>query len=178
MRRFWLPLTDARLKAAMTALRRAGAAVGDLAAEPHGAASFFAPIKRQLAAASGAAPKNPAGSAALAAAEDFTLRLERTFTDMARLDAPPDIAVRRALSALERACALTPRLVSRSARAAAFAEAMALCATGRKTLALAGAAADNAAGAFALNLKFSSIYSGLDAVLYAFERCAEALITA
>jgi len=178
MRRYWLALTDARLKAAMNALERCGASVGDLAAGPGGAASFFLPLKKALTGAAGAAPGNPAGAAALAAAEDFTLRLERSFSDMARLDARPDAAVLRALLALQRACALTPRLVSRSARPRAFAEAMALCAAARKTLALAGAAANGAPGEFALNLKFSSIYTGLDAVFYAFERCAEALITA
>ncbi|HAT71730.1 MAG TPA: hypothetical protein DCS63_02820 [Elusimicrobia bacterium] len=178
MRRYWLALTDARLKAAMNALERCGAAVGDLASEPGNAASFFLPLKKALAGAAGAAPNNPAGSPALAAAEDFTLRLERLFSDLARFDARPDAALLQALLALQRACALTPRLVSRSARDRAFTEATALCATARKTLALAGAAANGAPGEFALNLKFSSIYSGLDAVIYAFERCAEALITA
>ncbi|OGR40867.1 MAG: hypothetical protein A2X35_02735 [Elusimicrobia bacterium GWA2_61_42] len=176
MRRYWLALTDPRLKAAMHALERAGAALGDLAAAPAGAAAFFAPLKKSLAKAAGARPGNPAGSAALAAAEDLTLRLERAFSDMARLEAPPDAAARHALLALQRACALTPRLVSRSSRAAAFAQAAALCNTGHKTLALARAAADRAPGEFPLNLKFSSIYSGLDAVFCAFERCAEALI--
>jgi hypothetical protein len=178
MRSYWLAFTDVRLKAAMNALQRSGAALGDLAEAPGGAAAFFRPLKAALAAAAAGKTGNLAGSAALAAADDFTLRLERTFSDMERLDAPPDAAVRRALLALQRACALTRRLVSRSARAAAFAEAMALCGTGRKTLTQARTAADGAGAEFALNLKFSSIYSGLDAVFFAFERCAEALITA
>jgi hypothetical protein len=159
----------------MNAVKHAGAAIGDLAAEPGGAASFFAPLKTTLAAAAGAAPKNPAGAAALTAAEDFVLRLERTFSDMARLETPPDAAARHALLCLTRACALTPRLVSLSAGARALSEAMAFCRSGRKALALTAASATGAPGEFTMNIKFSTIYSGLDSVFYAFERCAEAL---
>lgn len=180
MRAFWLKLTDARVKAVLGAVERSGEALGDLTAAPAGAPAFFKPLLARLApAAAGGAP-GPAGSAALAAADDFARRLEKTFSDMALLAAPPDAPVREALLYLAKACGLAPALLSRFRRERALASALALSAGGRKALALAREAASRPAsgpqpGGFAQNLKFSSIYSGLDSVFDAFERLAEAL---
>lgn len=169
-------LTDRRLRAVLGTLRAAGPGLGDLAASPGGAAAFFRPLKAGLrsAAASGRGPSLPA----VAAAEDFAARLERAFSDMHRLEAPPDEAVLQALAFLQRACAIAPRLLSHSARPAAYDLLRAHCAGGRRALRQAKAAADSPPSDFPANLKFSSIYSGLDGAFEAFERCAEALFRA
>ena len=75
-----------------------------------------------------------------------------------------------------RLIAAAPDLLSTSGRKRASLEVRACCAEGRKTLALAKAAAEGAG--FPQNLKFCSIYSGLDAALDSLERCAEALFKA
>ena len=181
MRAFWLKLTDARVKAVLNAVERSGTALGDLTASPAGAPAFFKTLLASLApAAAGGAP-GPAGSAALAAADDFARRLEKTFSDMTLLAAPPDAPVKEALIYLAKACELAPDLLSPFRRERALGETLGLSAGGRKALALAREAVSRPAagpqpGGFAQNLKFSSIYSGLDAVFDAFERLAEALI--
>lgn len=174
LREFWLKLTDPRTGAVLRVLDAAGQAVGDLAEEPGSAPAFFRPLRAGLDAAKGR-PSSPAAAEALAAAEDFAARLEKTFADMALLSAPPDAAVREALLCLQRACGAAGPLLSPRARAGAAAELKALCGAGRRSLSLAGAAARSADRDFPLNLKFSSIYSGLDAVFDSLERCAEAL---
>jgi len=181
MRAFWLKLTDMRLRAVMKTVGRSGAALGDLTAAPAGAAAFFKPLLTELSRAAASGNPGPAGSAALAAAEDFARRLEKTFSDMALLGAAPDAPVKEALRYLEKACELAPDLLSRFRRERALKAALGLSAGGRKALSLAREAASRPAsgpqpGGFAQNLKFSSIYSGLDAVFDAFERLAEALI--
>ncbi|MCM2267670.1 MAG: hypothetical protein NDI60_07865 [Elusimicrobiales bacterium] len=174
MRRLWLALTDPRVKATLGALDRSGPALGDLCDHPELAGEFFPPLRKTLAKAAALPGKRPAAFRALLAAEDLTIRLERLFSDMARLEARPD-ALPQALLLLQRACALGPRLLADGSRAKTLAEAAALCAAGHKVLAQAKAAADRDPGEFTQNLKFSSIYSGLDAVFDSFERCAEAL---
>lgn len=173
VRELWLKLTDARVGAALKTLRVAGPALGDLAARPADAPAVFRPVKADLAAALAAG--RPASLAAAAAAEDFAGRLEKFFSDLALLQLAPDPAVLEALLALQRACAAAGRLPSTSARAKAAGEVSQLCAAGRRSLSLARAAAASAPSDFPLNLKFSSIYSGLDAVFDSLERCAEAL---
>ncbi len=181
MKAFWLKLTDPRLKAVLNAAGRSGAALGDLTAAPAGAAAFFKPLHAALANAAASGAPAPASSAALAAAEDFTRRLEKTFSDMALLGVQPNAPVKEALIYLEKACGLAPALLSRLRRERALKEALGLSSGGRKALSLARDAASRPAsgpqpGGFAQNLKFSSIYSGLDSVFDAFERLAEALV--
>lgn len=176
MRKIWLRLTDARLKAALGALRASGPALGDLFEKPGDAPGFFKPLRaglRRAALAAHGAP--PAASQALAAAEDFIERLERVFSDMALHGTQPDAPVKEALVYLQRACAEAPGLLSPGNRAGAFARGRAFSAGARKGLALARSAAEASPSGFPQNLKFSSIYSGLDAVFDAYERCAEAL---
>ena len=180
MRSFWIKLTNARTRAALQASERSGEALGDLAAAPAGAPAFFKPLRAGLARAAASGGPNPQGSAALSAAEDFTLRLEKTFSDMALLQAPPDAPVKEALIYLSKACSLTPVVLSRNRREHALREILGLSAVGRKALSLARDAASRPAsgphpGGFAQNLKFSSIYSRLDTVFDALERLAEAL---
>jgi len=102
LRRFYLLLTDRRLRAALAALRVSGRGLGDLAAAPGQAAVFFRPIKARLDRAAQAGP--PRSLPALGAAADFAARLEKTFSDMALLQAPPDRAALEALACLQRAC--------------------------------------------------------------------------
>ncbi len=173
LRKFRLKLTDARLRAVMQTLETAGPGIGDLAERPGDAPSLFRPLHAALSSALRAGP--PRSLAAASAAEEFAGRLEKTFSDMARLDAPPDRAAREALLHLQRACGAAGGLLSVSARAGALAELKALCAAGRRVLSCAKAAADSGGPDFPQNLKFSSIYSGLNAVFDALERCGEAL---
>lgn len=176
MRKIWLRLTDARLKAALRTLRDSGPGLGDLFERPGDATAFFRPLRAGLRQAAGAASgAAPAASQALAAAEDFIERLERVFSDMALHGTRPDAPVKEALLYLQRACGEAPALLSPGDRAGAFARGRAFSAGGRKGLALARAAAEASPSGFPQNLKFSSIYSGLDAVFDAYERCAEAL---
>jgi hypothetical protein len=175
MKKLWLALSDPRLKAALNAVESSGPGLGDLIKEPAGAAGFFRPLRSSLAKASKARPASPASAQALAAAEDFTARLEKLFSDLSLHGTAPDAAALEALLYLQTACAETAGLLSRGGRAGALARVRGLSAGARKTLALAGAAAAASPADFPLNLKFSSIYSGLDAVFDAYERCAEAL---
>lgn len=176
MRKIWFRLTDARLKAVLGALRNTGPALGDLFEKPGSAPGFFKPLRAGLRRAAKAAPgTRPATSQALAAAEDFIERLERVFSDLALHGTPPDAPVKEALLYLQRACGETTALLSPGDRAGAFARGRAFSAGARKGLALARAAAEASPSGFPQNLKFSSIYSGLDAVFDAYERCAEAL---
>lgn len=178
MRKFLLTLTDARLRAVLGALKASGPGLGDLAEDPGAAPAFFRPPRARLRRASAAAPSSsPAAPLALAAAEEFTARLEKVFSDMALHAAAPDPAVKEALLYLQQACAEARGLLSLGGRAGAFARIKGLAAGAHKNLALARAAAASAPEDFPQNLKFSSIYSGLDAVFYAYERCAEALFT-
>jgi len=176
LRRFYLLLTDRRLRAALAALRAAGRSLGDLAAAPGQAAAFFRPLKAEL---DRAAQDGPPGSLpALGAAADFAARLEKTFSDMALLQAPPDRAALEALACLQRACGAADGLLSPSRRARADASLRAACAAGRRLLSSAKAAADRSPEGFTQNLKFSTIYSGLDGAFDSLERCAEALFRA
>jgi len=175
MRKLWFKLLDTRFKAALDTVQRTGACLGDLAAAPAGASAFFRPLRSALKAAAADGIGRPASSAARAAAEDFAALAENFFSGLALHRTAPDAAVREALLALQRACAAAPGLVSFRGKERAFAEIHGLCAAGRKTLSLAGTAAASAPDDFPQNLKFSTIYSGLDAVFDAFERCAEAL---
>lgn len=174
MRKLWLALTDTRIRAALGALDRCGPALGDLAAHPELASDFFPPLRQKLAKAAAARGKRPGAGSALAAAENFTRRLEKTFADMALLEARPE-ALPQALVFLQRACALAPRLLAQDGGQQALEEIRGLCASGRKIAAQAKTAADSGPGEFTENLKFSTIYSGLDAVFDTFERCAETL---
>ena len=184
MRRFWLALTDARLKVVLKTLRASGPGLGELVKNPGAAPAFFRPLRAGIRRTYSAAPSAfPASSQALVAAEDFTARLEKFFSDLALHKTPPDAAAREALLYLQQACAEAPGLLSLSGRAGASAEIRGLCAGARKSLALARAAClpagRQSSGSFTCsftqNLKFGSIYSGLDAVFDAYERCAEAL---
>lgn len=175
MKKLWLALTDRRLKAALNALRASGTGLGDLVKDPAGAAGFFRPLRSELEKAAKAPPSLPACAQALAAAEDFTARLEKLFSDLALHGTPPDSAAMQALDCLQKACAEARGLLSPGSRAGALAVIRGLSAGARKTLALAAGAAAASPGDFPRNLKFSSIYSGLDAVFDAYERCAEAL---
>ncbi len=174
MRKLWLALTDARIRAALGALDRCGPALGDLAGHPELAADFFSPLRQKLAKAAASRGKRPGAGTALAAAENFARRLEKTFSDMALLEARPE-ALPQALAFLQRACALAPRLLAEEGAQKTLEELRGLCASGRKVLAQAKLAADAGPGEFTENLKFSTIYSGLDAAFDAFERCAETL---
>lgn len=163
--------TDARARAVVRMLEAAGPGVGDLAVNPGDAPTFFRPLRAALAEA---LKEGRHGSlAAASAAEDFAVRLEKVFSDMALLGVAPDAALLEALRGLQQACAEAPGLLSAGGKARAAARTKALCAAGRKTLAMARAAAEGAG--FPQNLKFSSIYSGLDAVFDALDRCGEAL---
>jgi len=173
VRELWLALTDARAGAALKTLRAAGPALGDLAARPADAPAVFRPLKAALASALAAG--RPSSLAAASAAEDFAVRLEKFFSDLALLKLPPDPPVLEALLCLQRACGAAGRLPSPGARARASEEVRLLCGAGRRSLSLARTAAAAAPSDFPLNLKFSSIYSGLDAVFDSLERCAEAL---
>lgn len=175
MRRFWLKLTDPRLKAAARAVEGAGAALGDLESSPAGTAAFFKPVRERLAGAARTDGSNPGATAVIFAAEDFILRLEKVFTDMSLHSAAPDAAVKEALVHLQGACAATADLLATSGKDGAAARAAAFCAGGRRILRLAKAASDSDEAGFPGNLKFSSIYSGLDAVFDALERYAQAL---
>ena len=176
MRKFWLRLTDARLRAVLRALRDSGPCLGNLFQSPSSAPGFFRPLRAGLRRATAAAPgAAPAASQALAAAEDFIERLERVFSDLALHGTLPDAPVKEALLYLQRACAEAPALLSPGDRAGAFARSRGFSAGARKVLDLARTAAEASPSGFPQNLKFSSIYSGLDAVLDAYERCAEAL---
>ncbi|MBI4351720.1 MAG: hypothetical protein HY550_09790 [Elusimicrobia bacterium] len=173
MRKYRLLLTDARLRAVLGALKTCGPGLGDLAEDPGSAPAFFAPLRARLRRAAGNGA--PASSRALAAAEEFTERLEKLFSGLALHGTAPDAAVMEALLCLQRACGEARDLLSTGSRAAAFARLRGFSAGGRKCLALARTAAAASPGGFPQNLKFSSIYSGLDAAFDAYERCAEAL---
>ncbi len=175
MRKLWLALTDPPLKAALNAIESSGPGLGDLAKEPAGAAAFFKPLRSSLTKASKARSSSPASSKVLAAAEDFTARLEKLFSDLALHGMHPDAAALQALLYLQQACGEAQGLLSSGSRAAALARIRGLSAGARKALSQAAGAAAAPAGDFPQNLKFSSIYSGLDAIFDAYERCAEAL---
>jgi len=176
MRKIWLKLTDRRFRAAVSAVERTGEALGDLAERPAEAPVFFRPLKAELSA-SAAAPAGEASARARAAAEEFLLLLERFFADLALHGVRPDAALSEALLRLQRACGAAGGLVSPVSRAAAAREIRGLCAGSRRGLSQAERAANSDPSGFPQNLKFSSIYSGLDAATDAFERCAEALFS-
>ncbi len=160
IKKILLRLKDPRLAAALAAVRSAGRALGDLAEKPALAQAFFTPLRLELSAARrrrGAA----ASLAALAAAEELAARLERLFGDLARHGSEPDAAMKHALACLEAACAELGRGPSLQS----------LCAAGRASL---KAAAGPAAAGFPQKLKYSSMYSDLDAAFAALERCAGA----
>ena len=173
MRNTWLKLTDARLRASLSALEAGGRAAGDMAAAPELAAGLMRPARAQLSAAIRSGPR--ASLEAAYAAEDFSARLEKVFSDMALLSLRPDAVALEALGHLQRACEAAGGLLSPSARNRAAGLIRAHCASGRRGLALACAAEAGEGPDFPRKLKFSSIYSGLDAALDALERCAEAL---
>jgi hypothetical protein len=114
----------------------------------------------------------------LAAADDFAARLEKFFTDLALHKTAPDRALEQALLYLQAACAAVPGLLSPGRRAGALEKIHGLSGAGASTLRLAKTAAEAQHANFPQNLKFSSMYSGLDAVFDAFERCAVALYEA
>ncbi len=175
IRRLFLYLTDARLRAVLKTLDDCAEALDGLAKAPASAPGFFGPRLRGLALARAAGPAAPARSAALAAADDFTARLEKFFADLALHRTAPDTEMVQALACLQAACLRAPGLLSPRRRAAALAGIRALAASGSRVLRGARTAAEARPGNFPQNLKFSSIYSGLDAVFDAFERCASAL---
>ncbi|OIN99498.1 MAG: hypothetical protein AUJ51_12515 [Elusimicrobia bacterium CG1_02_56_21] len=168
-------LTDARIKAVLGAIGASGPGLGELSADPGAAPAFFRPLKARLQAASAAPPSSPASSQALSAAGEFTGRLEKFFSDLALHGTAPDKAVEEALLRLQGACGEAPALLSPGGRAGASARIRGLAAGAHKTLALARAAAEAAPDNFPQNLKFSSIYTGLDGAFDAYESCAEAL---
>ena len=179
MRKFLLALTDARIKAVLAVLQASGSCLGDLAGKPGTAPVFFRPLRAGLRrAASASPPSSPAAAQALAAAEEFAARLEKFFSELALHRTPPDTAAMETLLRLQHACARAPELLSPGGRARAASEIRGLAAGAHKSLALARAAACASTSDFPLNLKFSSIYSGLDAIFDAYERCAEALFSA
>ncbi len=176
MRKFLLLLTDARLRSVLGTLRVSGPGLGDLALDPGAAPSFFKPLHDGLRLAAGKPSRSsPASEQALAAAEEFAARLEKVFSDLALHGMAPDEPVKEALLYLQRACDEAPGLISPGSRAGAFARIREFSTGAHKGLALAGRAAAASPAGFPQNLKFSSIYSGLDAVFDAYERCAEAL---
>ena len=177
LREFWLKLTDARLGAALKALAAPAEGMGDLAASPSSAPAFFRPLRHLLDKAK-AAPGSPAASEALSAAEEFAVRLEKVFSDMALHGVAPDAAAGDALQRLQASCREGGALLSVSGRKAALERVRGLCAGAHRGLAAAKAAADRDPSGFPQNLKYSSIYSGLDAAADALERCAEALFKA
>lgn len=174
LREFWLKLTDARVGAVLYALEAPARAMGDLQVSPASAPAFFSPVKLSLEKAK-ASPSSAAAAEALAAAGEFTDRLEKFFSDMALLQAQPDRPVLEALARVQAACRGSGGLLSVSARAGGLEEIRGLCAGARQALESAGRAAAADPGGFPQNLKFSSIYSGLAAATDALERCAEAL---
>lgn len=175
MRKFWLGLTDNRFKAAMAAVERTGACLGDLAEDPSAASAFFRPLRAALRAATSGKTEQAASAQARAAAEDLAALLERFFSDLSLHRTAPDAALKEALLCLQRACSAARGLAGPRTKERAAVEIRGLCAGARRTLALAKTAADGAPGGFPKNIKFSSIYSGLDAAFDALERCAEAL---
>jgi hypothetical protein len=158
----------------MDALRRSCKAAGDLAAAPASAPAFFRPLRARFDALR-AAPGLPGpGLKAFAAAEDFTLRLEQFFSGMALHGTRPDAAVMDVLAILQLARPVLPGLLGRR-RDGALAGIHGACYRAAGVLRRAREASAAAPGDFPLNLKFSSMYSDLDAVFDAFARCAEAL---
>lgn len=179
MRKLWLILTNARLRAVLGALRASGPGIGELVNNPGAAPAFFRPLRARLKLAASAPPAaSEASPRALAAAEDFLIRLEKFFSDLDLHKTALDAAAMEALLYLQRACDEAPGLLSPGGRAGAAAAIRGLSAGARKTLAQAGAAAGSSPGRFPEKLKFSSIYSGLDAIFNAYECCAEALFKA
>ena len=176
MRKFWLILTNARLRAVLGALRATGPGIGDLVRNPGAAPAFFRPLRAGLRCAASAGPSaSEAPPRALAAAEDFLIRLEKFFSDLDLHKTVLDAAAMEALLALQRACDEAPGLLSPGGREAAASVIRGLSARAHKTLTQAGAAAGSSPDGFPEKLKFSSIYSGLDAIFNAYEGCAEAL---
>lgn len=175
LRRLRLGLSDRRLRAALRVIRDCRLGIGDLAASPGGAAAFFKPLRERLSGALAAPPASAAGSAAAAAAEDVAGRLEKFFTDLALHGIKPDRPIKNALFCLQRACAEAPSLLSTGRRAKSLAGIRSLSAAAQRELRLAREAARAAGSDFPAKLKFDSMYSGLDAVLDAFLRCAVAL---
>lgn len=157
----------------MKTLEAGGRAVGDMAAAPERAGELLRPLRAGLAAALRSGQR--CSLEAAYAAEDFAARLEKAFTDMALLKTRPDAAALEALGHLQLACAAAGGLLSPAVRNRAAGLVRAHCASGRRVLALASASEPGAGPDFPRKLKFSSIYSGLDAALDALERCAEAL---
>lgn len=174
MRKLWLTLRDSRLRAALAAVERAGVLIGDLAARPSAAPALLRPLRLEVEAA--LKEGRPGSLAAAHAAEDFAARLEKLFTDMDQLAAPPDARALEALKRLQLACAEAPGLLSVAGRKASYARMAGLAAEGRALL--ARGLADPAGSAFPQNLKFSTIYTGLDGVFDSLERCREALFKA
>jgi len=178
LRRFRLQLSDRRLRAALRIIGDCRLGIGDLAASPGVAAAFFKPLRKRLAGALAAPPASAAGSAAAAAAEDLAGRLEKFFTDLALHGMVPDQPIKNALLCLQKACGEAPSLLSLRRRTKTLAGIHALSAAAQKELRLARRAARSAGSDFPANLKFDTMYSGLDAVLNAFMRCAAALYEA
>jgi len=174
-RRIFLYLTDSRLRTALRTIAACGPALGDLAASPESAPRFFRPLHLRLARASAGGSGSRAGGAAAAAAENLAARLEKFFDDLALHKTAADLPLEQALACLQAACAEAPELLSPRGRAPALEKIRGLSAAGTKTLRLAKDAAEGQRVNFPQNLKFSSMYSGLEAVFDAFERCANAL---
>jgi len=175
LRRFLLKLSDTRLRAALETIEECGDELGDLAAAPANAAAVFGPLRERLARAAAEPPASAAGTKAAGAAEDLLVRLEKFFADLALHKTVPDAPMKEAMLRLQKACAAAPALLSGNRRDEALARTRALCASAARTLSLAMTASSAARGDFPANLKFSSMYSGLDAVFSAFARCADAL---
>lgn len=174
LRLLLLPITAPRRHAAMDALRRSCLAAGDLAAAPAAAPAFFRPLRARFEALR-AAPGLPGpGLRAFAAAEDFTLRLEQFFSGMALHGSQPDEAILEVLAILQLARPALPGLLGRR-KDKALAAISGARSRAAGVLSRAREASAAAPGDFPLNLKFSSMYSDLDAVFDAFARCAEAL---
>jgi len=132
-------------------------------------------VRAALRAASSSPASSPARLQALAAAEEFTARLEKLFFDLALHKTVPDMTAREALLYLQQACDKAPELLSLSGRAGASAEIRGLSAGALKSLAVSRTAAGASPGDFPQKLKVCSIYSGLDAIFDPYERCADAL---
>ena len=189
VRRLYLYLTDRRLRGALNAIGACAGALGDLAKNPEYAPAFFKPHRLRLARLAYAVPGGQGGEAAAAqgrtavpgsgqavpAAEDFTARLENFFNGLARHKTAADAPVRQSLSYLQAACAETWKLLSPWQRADALAKIRGLSATGTRHLRLARTAISERRGNFPQILKFSSMYSDLEAVFDALERCALSL---
>ncbi|HNW45537.1 MAG TPA: hypothetical protein PKI19_13625 [Elusimicrobiales bacterium] len=166
-----LYFTDRGLWAAVRTISDCGRALGDLALKPGDAQRFFRPRLERL---SGAAAGGRAGPA-LAAAEDFAARLQKFFMDLElqRTAATPELG--QALAYLQAACPLAGELTSPRRRAAALEKLRGLSAAAAAVLRRAKTAAQARPDNFPQNLKFSSMYSDLEAVFDAFERCAVSL---